>query len=80
MYLYDGRMIAPPSVECDMVTYRVRNEQKTVNLPAVLSSAWEGKDGSRVLILVNPSDTEHRCKVDGTETVIPPLDAVLVEM
>ena len=80
MYLYDGRMIVTPSVECEMVTYHVNKAGKVVHLPAVLSSAWEGKDGSRVIIMVNPSDTEHRCKVDGTETIIPPLDAVLVEM
>ena len=79
-YLYDGKMVAAPSVECETLTYTANTPGGSVSLPAVLSSAWDRGDGKRALILVNPSDVEVGCKVDGVEIIIPPLDAILFEI
>jgi len=77
-YLYAGRMIPTPTVECSSVVYTRKNDESKVALPAVLSSAWEAEDGSRALILVNPEDVDVRCMVNGAEVSVPALDATLM--
>jgi hypothetical protein len=79
-YLYAGRMIASPIVECDSVVFTTVDAQRTLTLPAVLSSAWEAEDGSRAMILVNPSENEAKCKISGRTVAIPPLDAVILSL
>ena len=79
-YLYDGRMIAPPSIECETVAYTVGANGRKVKLPAILSSAWEAKDGSRALILVNPDENELECKVNGEKVTVPPLNAIILKL
>ena len=74
-YLYNGRMIKPPKVECETVEF-ITDDNFTVILPAVLHSAWQSEDGNKALILVNPFDREVKCKVDGKQVEIPPLNAI----
>ncbi len=80
MYLYDGRMIATPAIECETLTYSAGQARDKIKLPAILSSAWTGKDGSRVVILVNPEDKTAHCKINGTEISVSPLNAVMLEV
>lgn len=74
-YLYNGRMITPPLVECEKVDF-LTNENLTVTLPSVLCSAWQSEDGSKAIILVNSFDCEVKCKVENREVVIPALNAI----
>lgn len=79
-YLYAGRMIRIPTVECPSIAFMHSNQQRTVELPAVLATAWEAEDGSRALILVNPVDSEIHCKVNGDEMLLPALDAAFIKL
>ena len=79
-YLYAGRMIPTPSVECESVSYPVCDKSYTVTLPAIFSSAWEAADKSRALILVNPEEKDTFCKVEGKEITVPALDAIIIPM
>lgn len=79
-YLYAGRMIPSPRVECESVTFALSNSERSVTLSSVLWSAWEANDGSRALVLVNPSDAEERCKVNRVEVTVPPLDAIIIAL
>ena len=80
-YLYAGRMTDGASLEMDSVTYgwNGTNTRHSV-LPALLASAWEGDDGTKVQIIVNPTDTDATCKLDGREVTVPALDAVMVSI
>ena len=78
-YLYSGKMVATPAVECGSVSFSLSVSDRKIKLPAILSSAWEDEDGNRALLLVNPQDKEAFCTVDGNEYKIPPLDALLLE-
>ena len=79
-YLFDGRMIVPPTVECGTVEF-MRNYRDTgVILPTVLSTAWKKDDGSRVLILVNPFDKETSCVVNKKQITLPALNAVKIAL
>ncbi len=80
--LYGGRMVAAPTVECGTVTLHknipgLAKESDSV-LPAVICTAWEGKGGERVCLLVNPTETEQECFVDGERVLVPALDARLL--
>lgn len=77
-YLYAGRMIPSPDVECENVIFATGRSGRTATLPAILSSAWEAQDGSRALILVNPGNAEAYCKVNGLQVAVPPLDAIMI--
>ena len=79
-YLYSGRMISAPTVECERVTYETYDPNRTLSLPAILSSAWQSEDGSRALILVNPNENAAECKVNGGTVTIPALDAVILPL
>ena len=79
-YLFCGRMIVPPLLECGTVEF-MRNYRDTgVTLPDVFGTAWEADNGSRVLILVNPFDRESKCFVNEKQVTIPPLDAVKITL
>jgi hypothetical protein len=79
-YLYAGRMTASPEIECESLSFEIRDYGRSVTLPALLSSSWEASDGSRVLILVNPDENEARCKIDEVELNVPPLDAIMIKI
>lgn len=79
-YLYAGRMIAPPSVECEYISLSMRKTERKAILPVLSWSAWEGSDGTRALILVNPEDSETVCKVNGKAVSLPPLDGIIINM
>ncbi|MBR3715928.1 MAG: hypothetical protein IKM18_08480 [Clostridia bacterium] len=75
-YLFAGRMLPLPNIESPNVSFTIKNSERTVTLPAILSSAWETRDGKRALILVNPSDIEAHCQINGIQVTVPPLDAI----
>ncbi len=79
-YLYAGRMIPLPDFECEMKTFRCRYAAKDPVMPAVHASAWEAADGSKALILVNPSEENEDCVVQGEKTTVPALKAVLMKL
>ena len=79
-YLFAGRMIASPKVECDSVSFERWDAPRTSTLPAILHSAWEATDGSRALILVNPSSSDTECKVDGKDLTVPALNAIKIDL
>ena len=79
-YLYNGRMIAPPTVACDTVAFSRSNGSSQVVLPAILGTAWEAEDGSQVLILVNPAEHEAVCRINGKQLSIPALNAIKVPL
>lgn len=78
-YLYAGKMIEGKELECKEIYLEFNDKKRGINLPEILSSAWESKDGKKAQILVNPHDYEVTCKLDGKEITIPAMDAVLVE-
>jgi hypothetical protein len=79
-YLYSGRMIPSPEVKCKTAAFYIAETKSTLNLPTILSSAWEADDGSRALILVNPYETDIKCTVNNTEFNVPALNALVVDM
>ena len=78
-FLFNGKMTACRGVECETVTFGKRDTDRVTVLPEILSSAWESADGRKARILVNPHEREITCTVDGKKTVLPALDAVIVE-
>ena len=66
-------MINPPCVECDSISL-----SPSLSMPGILYSAWEGEDGSKALILVNPSDLETICRVDGKSVLVTGMNAKLI--
>jgi hypothetical protein len=78
-YLYAGRMIAPEEVDCPMLEFGRRDRERTVCLPAILTTAWEAEDGQRAQLLVNPLDEKTVCTVKNKEYTVPPLSAMLIE-
>lgn len=77
-FLFNGRMISSPKVECGKIEFLRDDSDRKVKLPSILSTAWESADGNRALILVNPSDEESTCRVEGVDYVISPLSAVKI--
>jgi hypothetical protein len=80
-FIFGARMIEAPIVKCGTVTLHkniegIANESDSV-LPAVICTAWEGKEGERVCLLVNPTETKQECLVDGECVLVPPLDACM---
>ena len=78
-FLFDGRMIACRGVECKNIIFGKRDTERVTELPEILVSAWESANGRRARILVNPHDKEVSCRVDGKKTVLPALDAIIIE-
>lgn len=79
-YLFAGRMIETPYIECDTVVFERRDAKRNLVLPAILSSAWEASDNERALILVNPNDCEKNCTVNEKNITVPALNAVLIQL
>lgn len=79
-YLYAGRMIPTPDVICESLIYPGGDPERDFCLPAVIATAWEGTDGSRAVILVNPVDTPATCRVSGNDVTVPPLNACLLPL
>ena len=79
-YLYAGRMIPSPEVKCDSVTFGRRDSERNITLPTIFSSAWQAEDGSRAVILVNPTDNDINCLVDGKPITVPKINAVLLQI
>ena len=81
-YLYAGRMIASPQVDCKTVSYTIEKYGNVYDriLPALLSTAWESPDGKRALILVNPHNEEITATVDGKTILLPAYQARLIPM
>jgi len=80
-YIFGGRMVETPDVECETIVLHkniggLAKESDSV-LPAVICTAWAGKEGERVTLLVNPTETEQACFVDGERVLVPALDACL---
>ena len=79
-YLYAGRMIPSPEPVCETITFNRRDSTRTVTLPAILCSAWEAENRSRVMILVNPNDTEAHCRVEKRDITVPALNAIMLPL
>ena len=79
-YLYAGKMIKGERLECDTVTFITTDEGRVLTLPKLHSAAYEGEDGKRVQILVNPTEDAQVCKLGGKEISVPSLDAVIVKI
>ena len=78
-FLFNGKMIACRGVECGNIVFSKRDTERVTELPEILFSAWESADGRQARILVNPHDKEITCFVDGKKTVLPALDAIIIE-
>ena len=79
-YLHAGRMIPAQPVTCDTVSYTCQFINKKRLLPAILTSAWITQDGTRAQILVNPTERDLTCSVNGTEVTVPAQNAVLLPL
>ena len=79
--LFGGRMVAPPEIVCETVTLHKKfgrpAREEDCTLPAVICTAWEGDGGRRAVLLVNPTEGEQVCFVDGVRVGVPPLNACL---
>ena len=81
-YLYGGRMVAPPCVECKTLTLHkniegIYEEGDSV-LPAVIVTSWRGEGEARVTLVVNPTEEEQVVLLDGQELRVPALDGKLL--
>ena len=79
-YLYAGRMIPSPTVECEKKIIPLDKPDKQCTLPTTLSAAWQAPDGRRALILVNPDDVDRTCRVNGETITVPALNAILRDL
>ena len=79
-YLYAGRMVPAHPVECGTRSFAMEFVSKIHTFPRILSTAWQDESGKCVQILVNPEDEATPCTIDGREVVVPPLNAVMVEI
>lgn len=77
-YLSNGRMATPAPFICDNVQFECWAH--TITLPAVHCTAWEGDNGKTVHILVNPTDVDRVCSLNGSEITVPALNATLIEI
>lgn len=57
-YLLYGKMIRPISYQTGGVFRLIRSDDTVVEYPEVLSSAWEGEDGTQVQLFVNYTDSD----------------------
>lgn len=67
-YLYLGRMLHPPALECERI------DTGPWRRPAILHNAFEAPDGSQAVVLVNASDTPQVGRLTW------PADPVTVEL
>ena len=55
-YLYAGKMIEGKDFECNEIYLEFNDKDRGINLPEVLSTAWESREGKKAQIIVNPHD------------------------
>lgn len=77
-FLYDGRMIAPKETECETLCFHGW-ENHMIEVPAVYTTAWE-KDGERVQIFVNHTETAQKILWNGKNLVISPFNAEIMSI
>lgn len=70
-YLFDGKMIKPLAYVSGM-TFVTRGRGDRIDVPAVLSTAWE-KDGKRAQIFVNHTSSDVRVSFNGESFTVPAL-------
>lgn len=94
-YLAFGRMLKNPEAICKKITVS-RVQYGPVELPAIISAAWQGLDGKKIILLVNCSGSEEVCSIresgvlryrdgsekemDGGSVTIPAYDAAVVQL
>ena len=77
-YLFSGRMCKPIGYRCESVSFPRRYEGE-VEMPRVLSTAWEGADGSRIQLFVNHTDRAVQVETaDGRAFSVDPLNGIAV--
>ena len=77
-YLYSGKMIFAPDIECDEIIIPLFRGRKEANLPRLLSSAWQTEDGKVAYIVVNPEDVAVSFKIGNESYEAKPLNAMLI--
>ena len=78
-FLYNGKMLEPPSVKCNTAAFDCTWAGRTAYLPKVICTAWEAPDGDKTLIAVNPFSSDEVINVGGREVTVPGLKAILVD-
>ena len=78
-YLFAGRMIAPEAVECPKVVFLRHDIEGKVELPVILTTAWQSPDGGRGQILVNPFEAPVECTVGGRQSTVDGMNCILIE-
>ncbi|MBQ9744600.1 MAG: hypothetical protein IJW19_05690 [Clostridia bacterium] len=77
-YLYSGKMSSLPDIECEEIFIPLFRGRKVANLPRLLSSVWEEKDGGVAYIVVNPEDEPVTFRIGDETYEAPPLNAILI--
>jgi len=77
-YLYSGKMIFAPDIECEEITFPLFRGRKEAKLPRLLSSTWQTDGGKTAYIVVNPEDVAVMFKINGVSYEAKPLDATLI--
>ena len=77
-YLHFGKMSNAPDIECEKITIPQFRGQKTIELPRLLSSTWETKDGKTAYIVVNPENEPIEFKIEGACYKIEALNGLLI--
>jgi hypothetical protein len=78
-YLLGGKMVRAGSLECGEVVFKSSNPTRDLHLPEILSSAW-ALDDKRVQLLVNPSEMDIVCTLNGKKITVPALNGVALEI
>lgn len=78
-YLLGGKMIKGGALECGEVIFKSSNPTRALQLPEILSSAWALGD-KRVQLLVNPSERDIVCTLNGKKITVPALNGVALEI
>lgn len=79
-YLYDGRMIEPLDFKTDYMTVHLGHYNNAeTTLPLIYSSAWE-KNGERVQIFVNHTDSDITVELSGKSVTVKALDAQIIKL
>ena len=94
-YLASGRMLKVPEVDCKTLNIFLKHG-KIMKVPGIISAAWQGIDGSKIILLVNCNGSEESCNIraggvirhrdgsktqtDGSFIIIPAYDAIAIEL
>lgn len=77
-YLYCGKMINAPSIECESIEIPLFRGRKSATLPALLTASYEAKDGHIAYIVINPDSNTASFSLESEKYEIKPLDAMLI--